>query len=345
MLVNNNRLQGPSITLHLQSRRYTLPIALLCAHSNYFRTEIMRLMHHAGGKKRKLGDTDTDTEICAPEDKTGEEKMKQGLSLRLDDIEHGVFGLFVKFMYTGGYVASVDAKGYVQTSMASGSTTNHNPTTLGSTTTIGVGMANPTSIPPSIHAYLLAHRLQSISFMNHTLYRIYHGIGEHFVLTPGLVGWVWANTCPCPPPTPNTTPPSSTVTSTPPLPTSPTPTTAPPPAPLRALLLDVLTTHWPSHHTHIIARDQKAAWNAVFEEHGDLRRGMMFGMQEGGKVKDVQGYFANVGTVMGVRRQTERKQWGEEKKQEKKEQEKKHEEKDQMGMDVEMKVEGDEMEK
>jgi hypothetical protein len=175
------------------------------------------------------------------------------------------------------------------------------PYTVSSTNTItgpiappyATGPNNPASapIPPSINAYLLAHRLHALTFMNNALTRIYHGIGTYFSLTPQLVDYVWTHT---PSPNPAFAMPSS----------SSTPLTQPPPvspaSPLRALLLDVLTTHWPSQHMHIIARNQQAAWSAVFEAHAELRREMMFGMQMGGgKVKECRAYFAGGMEVFG----------------------------------------------
>jgi hypothetical protein len=279
---------------------------LLRAHSNYFRIEILRLVRASGmgmaSKKRKLNDGE--------EEKDREDDWQsQVLSLQLgDDIDHAAFGLFVKFLYTGQYHAGVDAGSQRLAPASNTSTVNtapsapmSSPYTVSSTNTItgpitpphATSPSNPNSapIPPSINAYLLAHRLHALSFMNHALTRIYHGIGTYFSLTPQLIDYVWTHT---PSPHPAFAMPSS----------SSTPLMQPPPAfpasPLRALLLDVLTTHWPSQHTHIIARNQQAAWSAVFEAHAELRQEMMFGMQMGGgKVKECRAYFAGGMEVFG----------------------------------------------
>jgi hypothetical protein len=282
---------------------------LLRAHSNYFRIEILRLVRASGmgmaSKKRKLNDGE--------EEKDRENDWQsQVLSLQLgDDIDHAAFGLFVKFLYTGQYHAGVDA-GVQRVAPASNTSTANTtssapmpgPYTASSINTItgpiappyATGPNNPASapIPPSINAYLLAHRLHALTFMNHALTRIYHGIGTYFSLTPQLIDYVWTHT-----PSPSPTNPAFAMPSS-----SSTPLMQPPTAssasPLRALLLDVLTTHWPSQHTHIIARNQQAAWSAVFEAHAELRQEMMFGMQMGGgKVKECRAYFAGGMEVFG----------------------------------------------
>ena len=64
------------------------------------------------------------------------------------------------------------------------------------------------------------------------------------------------------------------------------------PSPLRLFLLDVLTTYWSFPNCHLIARlpHQQAAWTAVFDKHGDLRREFIFGMQGGAKMGGVEKY-------------------------------------------------------
>jgi hypothetical protein len=278
---------------------------LLRAHSNYFRTKILRLVRASGmdmaSKKRKLNDGE--------EGKDGDgDWQSQVLSLQLsDDVDHATFGLFVKFLYTGQYHAGVDA-GYQRVAPAP-NTVSSAPMpglyTVSSINTLTGPISAPSTpapsamagaIPPPINAYLLAHRLHALSFMNHALTRIYHDIDTYFSLTPQLIDYVWTHT-----PSPSTTNinPAFAMPSS-----SSTPLTQPPtassPSPLRALLLDVLTTHWPSQHTHIIARNQQAAWSAVFEAHAELRREMMLGMQMGGgKVKECRAYFAGGMEVFG----------------------------------------------
>lgn len=185
-----------------------------------------------------------------------------------------------------------------------------------------------TFIPPSIHAYLLAHRLASPAFMNNTITHLYHAIGRDFALTPYLVDWVWKRTgveeymyanCPrsrvevqrgegevgAAVTTGDSTRMTPPMTSTLPRPhsssaplSSPTGHVATPPfhpfSALRKLLLDILIQHWPSQASHIIARNQGDAWNRVFDAHVELRREMMMGLQGGVKVLGVEGYFVRM---------------------------------------------------
>jgi hypothetical protein len=302
------RLQGPSITLHLGPRRYTMPIPLLYAYSNYFRAEIRRLVHTSGmgTKKRKLNSGD----VNAQDD---DDWQSQTLSLVLsEEIDHPSFALFTRFMYTGQYPVAIDATA----KRLPPAPTIVNPATqplprAGKVSSINTltGPITPshfsetsTAIPPSIHAYMLAHRLHALSFMNHALTRIYHGVGSYFALTPQLIDFVWRNT---PSQTPSSSisypqvPPSSFPHT--PTPQHPAPTLqAPSTSPLRTLLLDILTTYWPSAHTHIIARNQQAEWSKVFEAHAELRKTLIFGMQMGGsKVRECSAYLAGGMEVFG----------------------------------------------
>jgi hypothetical protein len=84
-----------------------------------------------------------------------------------------------------------------------------------------ITQAHLDTIPPSIHAWLLAQRLGALSFMNHCTTRIYHAIGTHFALTPSLMNHVWSET---------------SVTQS--------PATVLHPSPLRKLLMGVLVTYW-----------------------------------------------------------------------------------------------------
>jgi hypothetical protein len=251
-------------------------------------------------KKRKLS---AETSDCEPQ------SVNREMLLTLHDMDVDIFSLFLKYIYKGTYPASVDAP--LTATMAKGGM--YVSRFAGSSYMEGRKATTPSSaafdsIPPSIHAWLLAQRLRSVSFMNHAITHIYHGIGRHFALTPGLVDYVWVHTAPCSAHTATTPPsPSSSVASiTPP----PTPTkvdddaprscdfTTPKvlavvtPSPLRALVLSFLVTYWPAHGNHIIARNQQSAWDALFDKHLDLRRNLIFGLQEGGKLMSVQGYFA-----------------------------------------------------
>jgi hypothetical protein len=279
-------------------------------------------------RKRKFSPSVTEGKEVTTEDVKDEDmETKQGAEkkrpvMKFDGIDPNVFGLFLRFIYAGGYNAQVDARPVTAAPMtrrpdaiypspypagtrsapasittAPGPSNNSNtivpphktfadftnkiaPNKNYISPETALAVLNPSPpvqdlpIPPSIHAYLLAQRLQSITFMNHTLIRIYSAIGVHFTLSPSLIDFVWANT--------NTSP--GTVRSA--------------CAPLRKLLLDILIMHWPTHHTHIITRNDDDAWNAVFDAHQDLRRGFILGLQGGTKVMPVQGYFVQAGMVL-----------------------------------------------
>ncbi|KAH7400657.1 hypothetical protein DE146DRAFT_788200 [Phaeosphaeria sp. MPI-PUGE-AT-0046c] len=281
------------------------------------------------------------------------------------DIDPLIFSLFLKFIYTGSFPATIDARPPPAPSTAPtpwpqvSSTppiaspppppyapptpqpipanisraertrlqTQHllarwsNPTPTPAPA-IGPGPAAPpvlrgqdTFIPPSVHAYMLAHRLASPAFMNYTLQHIYHAVGRDFALTPSLVDWVWKRTATG---LRSTTSDggvgesTTSVAATPPLASVNVPPAAGavntamallvfvPAYPLRKLLLDILIQHWPSQATHIIARDQGDAWDKVFDAHGELRREMMMGLQGGVKVVGVEGYYVRM-KEMGVR--------------------------------------------
>jgi hypothetical protein len=252
-------------------------------------------------------------------------------------VDPNIFGLFLKFIYTGGYNPNVDARPVTgapmtrrpaaaypspypagprsapilgphpaPTTAAPGpqpaSTTagpphktfanfvNNNNNHISPETALAVLAPSPPvpdlPIPPSIHAYLLAQRLQSVAFMNHTLARIYNAIGVHFTLSPSLIDFVWVNT--------STTKTTKIENEN----EADQPTPAPIRAPLRKLLLDILVMHWPTQHTHIIARNNDDAWNAVFDAHQDLRREFILGLQGGAKVMPVQKYFVQTGVVV-----------------------------------------------
>jgi hypothetical protein len=260
-------------------------------------------LHRKSSKKRKLGAETNDCEA---------QSVNREMLLTLHNMDVDIFGLFLTYIYRGAYPVTMDAplnatmaKGDVYVSRFAGSSyTEGRKATTFSPTVFD-------SIPPSIRAWLLAQRLRSVSFMNHAITHVYHGIGRHFALTPGLVDYVWVHTAPCPAHTATTPPPPPTLSS------SSAATTPPPthtkvdddesrscklttaknlaivtPSPLRALVLSFLVTYWPAHGNHIIARNQQSAWDALFVKHMDLRRNFIFGLQEGGKLMSVQGYFA-----------------------------------------------------
>ena len=167
ILIVTYRLQGPSTTLvltpspNLPARRYTLPTALLRAHSVYFRTEINRLdnavsAENKPAKKRKFADgTDeviVDTEVS---ELTIELTRENQMTMHLKDVDHAIFGLFLKFAYTGKYAMEPDlhAKGrhvspYSTTQVGSGMQTAHNQLGLAGVPASMHGKSS--SIPPTI---------------------------------------------------------------------------------------------------------------------------------------------------------------------------------------------------
>ncbi|KAG9192697.1 hypothetical protein G6011_11431 [Alternaria panax] len=238
--------------------------------------------------------------------------------IRLTDVDPPIFGLFLKFIYRDSYPSNVDARGsmaqYHHRSLtAVPRTTTPTPTTAarppfpngngpGQTTSPSShmptlmppppplqGMNYIDSIPPSIHAWLLAQRQGALAFMIHAITNIHAGIGVYFALIPSLMDYVWRAT-------------SSSSNLSPPT----TVTTVLSPSPLRKLLLDVLVTHW-SHHNPknpnaIVLRSMsvspnfstplKIAWNRLFDKHTDLRNEFIHGLQGHVQMMAADAYFA-----------------------------------------------------
>ncbi|KAH4939392.1 hypothetical protein HBI79_050160 [Parastagonospora nodorum] len=306
-LVFRNLIRGPALTLQISSEEYILPIALLCHHSTFLRKEIRQMieMGMGPGKKRTLEEPDEvkvekkKKRKPEPEDEGGanieddkkrklestSEKGEEGGHVNLDSnpafdkssgplilslpptfVSPDIFSLFLSYIYKSAYSPSVDALPPSYTANSSG---NHL-----TTTTVSARLSATDFIPPSIHAYLLAHRLIGPSFMNHTLARIYAGIGVYYPLSPTLMNFVWVQTK-------GLALGSGVV-------------------PLRRLLLDVLIAHWPSQQFHIIARNVPAAWTMLFEAHQDLRQEFIMGLQGGVKVQAAQGYFVGLGEMVKV---------------------------------------------
>ncbi|KAI4656199.1 hypothetical protein J4E93_000918 [Alternaria ventricosa] len=119
-------IQGSSITVivgqHPSSRTYTLPVALLCVHSIYFRDQIARinatvLKDHTASKKRKLSTSNDDVVVIkeedgerAKEEDTKEDAKNEEKTIRLPDVDPAIFGLFLKFIYKDTYPSNVDAR-------------------------------------------------------------------------------------------------------------------------------------------------------------------------------------------------------------------------------------------
>ncbi|PSN66841.1 hypothetical protein BS50DRAFT_666856 [Corynespora cassiicola Philippines] len=127
-----------------------------------------------------------------------------------------------------------------------------------STDIISARCGNP--IPPSAAAWLAGHVLGSPAFMNHAIYQLFSGIGHYYPIGPEFVDWVCAHT--------------------------------PTPSPLRALVLDLLSTHW-SLTTPVITKspDLVEKWHAVLEKHPEFRKEFLFGLQGGKKIAPMHMYF------------------------------------------------------
>jgi hypothetical protein len=310
------RLEGPVVTVIVGSGpskpSYNLPVALLSFHSHFFRKEILRLesaqARIGGNKKRKVSREDSDTVVeVKKEDGESEIEDVEGhkidvgeMVIKLPDVEPMVFGLFLKYMYTGFYPATVDAQSGGTYRLPHASTPVHH---ISPYTPAKAAMPPPaninhlpngrippstyptpkdstpqqpsthTPIPPSIHAHLLSLRLAAPDFTNHTTSHIFHGIGKHFALTPNLVHYIWSHT--------NTFPASS----------------------LQKLILDVLVVHWPSTSSRIVAKQPvwRREWDEVFDEFRELRCAVMVGLQGGVVVQGVQAYFVGVEEGLGER--------------------------------------------
>ncbi|KAF2133502.1 hypothetical protein P153DRAFT_393320 [Dothidotthia symphoricarpi CBS 119687] len=323
-------LQGSAIVVVVgtgpQAPRYTLPVKLLCAHSIYFRVEITRLNSlstaTAANKKRKLSPDGDEKVMKVEADEPKQDFEKTEAVIKLPDVDPMIFGLFLKFIYMGSYPTTVDSRistMYNPRMTTSTIPTSHSPyasppastpdntdtpqgpLTPPSTTNMLVTPApspapslqtpsvHDSTIPPSIRAWLLAQRLSATSFMNYATTHIYSAIGTHFFLTPALVDYIWVHTDPSPPLPPISD--SSHVSTT----TSKPSNSIVSPSPLRKLTLDILVMYWATPSTNIIAKSAplNASWNALFDAHRDLRQQFITGLQEGGKLMPVQGYFAN----------------------------------------------------
>lgn len=294
--------------------KYKLPVALFCYHSHFFRQEILR--YDAAGarlgsnKKRKLT-PEVETmaiQIKSEDSESQTETVSSNVSWRdedeavvkLPEVDPFIFGLFLKYVYTGYYPAAVDARpetarSIPHTTMSTQRDTPYTPARASmpppasinsrqappdgqlpylpvpasSTSTISLQeSSHHIPIPPSVHAYLLSVQLGAPGFLNQALNHIYYGIGKHFVLGPSLVHYIWSNTLPHP------------FCSS---------------SPLRKLILDVLIVHWSSTSTHILAKQPvlHRLWNEVLDMHRDLRHEFTMGLQGVRKVLQIQAYFVN----------------------------------------------------
>ncbi|KAI4927782.1 hypothetical protein J4E85_006294 [Alternaria conjuncta] len=122
----SDMIQGSSVTVivgqYPSSRTYTLPVALLCVHSIYFRDQITRihatvLKDHTASKKRKLSTSKDDVVVIkeedgelAKEEDTEENTRNEEKVIRLPDVDPAIFGLFLKFIYKDSYPSNVDSR-------------------------------------------------------------------------------------------------------------------------------------------------------------------------------------------------------------------------------------------
>lgn len=105
--------------------KYNLPVALFCYHSHFFRQETLR--YDAVGarlgsnkKKRKLTpEVETTTVQIKNEDRESPAETvssnnswrnKDEAVVQLPEVDPSIFGLFLKYVYTGYYPAAVDAR-------------------------------------------------------------------------------------------------------------------------------------------------------------------------------------------------------------------------------------------
>ncbi|KAF1365395.1 hypothetical protein EJ07DRAFT_171308 [Lizonia empirigonia] len=296
---------------------YHLPIKLLCSQSHFFRSGIL---HYEtvqawldSNKKRKLSVEDEQevTEIKKEDDESDVQRIKmhesnaQEMTMRLADVDPVIFGLFLRFIYTGFYPATVDA---LPEAIRSGPYTTKStqhiltktpargavpppannslsqpppaaqtlpPTTSPPETHSPSTSSKPRPIPPSVHAYLLSIRLGAPGFMNQALNHIYYGMGKSFALTPSLIDYIWTHTSP-----------TDRLLG---------------PSPLRRLILDVLIVHWASSTTQIIAKHPALAsvWNDVLDTHRELRHAFTMGLQGSKRVLVVEAYFVST-ALLGV---------------------------------------------
>lgn len=293
---------------------YKLSVALLCYHSQLIQQELSRYQTKRtelySNKKRKHSHEDETTigQIKVEESDRPAEPLSSNDSpydisepmVKLPDVDPYIFGLFLKYVFTGYYAATVDARpgkapSYPHMTKSTQSEKSYSPARASmpppasiasqpASTTMPLPdvplFASNTSafslqqsslhfpIPPSVHAYLLSVQLGAPGFLNQAINHIYYGIGKHFFLSPSLVHYIWSNTLPHP------------FCSS---------------APLRKLVLDVMAVHWSSTSTKIIAKQPTLhkLWNEVLDIHRDLRHEFTTGLQGARKVLPVQEYLVS----------------------------------------------------
>ncbi|KAI8937270.1 hypothetical protein NX059_006478 [Plenodomus lindquistii] len=274
-LTTLHRMQGPAVKVvvgqGLAATSYTLPIALLSAHSLAFQGDIARLMSADGGmtsanKKRKLEPATLDDETAKDAARTAEGiEQADEMVIQYPDVDPVIFGLFLQFIFQGSYPVTVDVHPPVKHVPRKNPTMR--PDTLHGHAETQVRqppvIPHHPHLPPSFRAWLLGGRLCAPTFMNQATDNIYHGIGPRFPLTPGIVQFVWQTT-------------------------RPTPSCA-----LRRLVLGFLVQFWHAGYEHVLARiGYDGAWAQVFDAFPDIRMHLLF--TKGERALEVQGYYVHL---------------------------------------------------
>ncbi|CAI6340246.1 unnamed protein product [Periconia digitata] len=177
-------LQGPAVQVTVGSAAvatlphlYILPCKLLSTHSVSFRrainqgmTEFMKAHQEATSLVNNNGGNQDGADGSKPTAKRIELRP-----ISLANVEPSIFGLFLRFIYQGGY-----------------------PSDMAFSAPFGPGSTGPkdimSSVPVHFRAWVLGEDLCAHKFQNHAIEHIYCGAGTRYSLTPSLVYWVWDST-------------------------------------------------------------------------------------------------------------------------------------------------------
>ncbi|KAI4700792.1 hypothetical protein J4E81_003756 [Alternaria sp. BMP 2799] len=333
-------IQGSSITVIVgqspSSRTYTLPVALLCVHSIYFRDQIARinamvLKDHTASKKRKLSTSNDDVVVIKEEDGelAKEEDTKENI-IRLPDVDPAIFGLFLKFIYKDTYPSNVDARTLPNHAHTYSRTASANRTVPVPATTVAAPQT-PNQMPSHFQPNYPLTPAQTPTRTDMRPPPIPHNITSPQPIPPSIHAWLLAQRLGAlsfmnhtiqhiysgigrhfaltpslidhvwRETTPSSSPISTVLT----------------PSPLRNLLLHTLTSYWSqpgpqqnpnaiilrslsvSHGQGHFSTGLKDAWDKLFNEHEDLRNEFIHGLQAGpGQLGVVGVYFATSATVV-----------------------------------------------
>ncbi|KAI4703849.1 hypothetical protein J4E89_009818 [Alternaria sp. Ai002NY15] len=198
---------GSSITVivgqHPSSRTYTLPVALLCVHSIYFRDQITRinatvLKDHTASKKRKLSTPDDDVVVVkeedgelAKEEDTEENTRNEGNIIRLPDVDPAIFGLFLKFIYKDSYPSNVDARPLPTNAHPYPRTVSANRVASVPATTVAPQQAS-TQMPPHFQPSRLATHVPNPAPTSMPPPPIPHNITSPQPIPPSIHAWLLA---------------------------------------------------------------------------------------------------------------------------------------------------------